>query len=206
MKDPYSVLGLSADTPEEELKARYEELKAQYGEQRFKTGAEGNEGARKLSELETAWSDIRADLEKKNAQEKFGDGDYGVIDDLIKKGEYDEAQSRLDAITDRTAQWHFLQSIIYYKREWLTDSRTQLAVAVEMDPGNAKYKDALEKLDMVIGSPKTDPEVIMMDPNQPPPSGQPQPDGGVCGGNMLSNCCLAYCLTDCCCSMMRCCG
>lgn len=204
MKDPYSVLGLSADASEEELRARYEELKAEYGEQRFRSGAEGNEGARKLSELESAWALIGADLEKKQDAATFGDGDYGAIDDLIKKGSYDDAQARLDAITDRTAQWHYLQSIIYYKREWLTDSRSQLAEAVRMDPQNSTYKAALDKLDMVIGNPQSDPRTVVMD-GQPPL--QQQPDNGqMCGGNMLSNCCLAYCLTDCCCSAMRCCG
>lgn len=205
MKDPYSVLGLSPDASEDELKAKYETLKAQYGEQRFKEGEEGNEGARKLSELESAWALITADLEKRAAKEKFGDGDYGAIDDLIKKGSYEEAQSRLDAIADRTAQWHYLQSIIFYKREWLSDSRKQLAMAVEMDPSNEKYKTALDKLDMVIGNPNADARTLGTDPTDP----QSQPDmqnGQMCGGNMLSNCCLAYCLTDCCCNMTRCCG
>ncbi len=98
-----------------------------------------------------------------------------------------------------------MQSIIYYKREWLTDSRKQLAIAVEKEPRNDKYKTALEKLDLVMGDPHTDPRVVGMDPSQPPPV-QQQPEGQMCGGNMLSNCCLAYCLTDCCCSMTRCCG
>ena len=206
MKDPYNELGLSPEASEEELRARYEELKAQYGEQRFKSGAEGNEGARKLSELESAWAMICADFEKKKAQETFGDGDYGLIDDLIKKGSYDEAQSRLDAISNRTAQWHYLQSIIFYKREWLTDSRKQLSLAVEMEPSNDKYQSALEKLDLVMGHPQADARTIGVEPMQGPPPVQQQQDGQMCGGNMLSNCCLAYCLTDCCCSMTRCCG
>ena len=112
MKDPYGVLGLTAESTQEELKARYEELKAQYGEQRFKSGAEGNEGARKLSELESAWDMISADFEKKQAKEEFGDADYGAIDNLIKNGSYDDAQHKLDEITDRTAEWHYLQSIV----------------------------------------------------------------------------------------------
>ena len=199
MKDPYSVLGLTPDAGEEELRARYETLKAEYGEQRFKEGEEGNEGARKLSELEAAWAQISADLSKQEAQEKFGDGDYGEIDDLITKGNYNDAQERLDAITDRGAQWHYLQSIIYYKREWLSDSREQLQKAVDLDPTNEKYKTALQKLDMVIGNPQTDARTLGADP-------APDNNGQLCGGNALSNCCLAYCLTDCCCQMMRCCG
>lgn len=204
MKNPYSVLGLSAETPEEELRARYEQLKAEYGEQRFKAGAEGNEGARKLSELESAWEMITSDFEKKQQKETFGDGDYGVIDDLIKKGELDEAQARLDSVTERTAQWHYLQSIIFYKREWLSDSRKQLAIAVSLEPRNEKYKTALEKMDLVMGNPQTDPRVIGVDPGmQQMPA---QPEGQMCGGNALSNCCMAYICTDCCCSMTRCCG
>ena len=203
MKDPYSVLGLSPETPEEELKARYEELKAEYGEQRFKTGAEGNEGARKLSELEAAWSEISAKFGKRESQETFGDVDYGEIDDLIKKGEYNEAQNKLDEITDRNAQWHYLQSIIYYKREWMNDSRIQLAEAVKMDPTNEKYRSALEKLDLVIGNPQVDPRTIGANGEQPT---RQQDNGQVCGGNTLSDCCLAYLCTDCCCTMTRCCG
>lgn len=209
MKDPYSELGLSPEASEDELRAKYEELKAIYGEQRFKSGAEGNEGARKLSDLESAWAMISADLDKKRAEQNFGDGDYGYIDDLIKKGKYDEAQGHLDAITDRSAKWHYLQSIIFYKRDWLSDSRKQLALAVEMDPGNEKYKSALNKLDLVMGNPQADPHTIGVDPTvmqQDPPPTQSQPDGQICGGNTMSNCCLAYCLTDCCCNMMRCCG
>lgn len=202
MKDPYIVLGMTKEDGEEALKARYEELKKEYGEQRFKPGAEGNEGARKLSELESAWSMITADFEKKNAEQKSREVDYGAIDALIKEGNYDEAQRRLDAISDRPAEWHYYQAIVFYKREWMIDCRKQLEVAVHLDPGNVKYKTSLDKLNMVIGNPQADPRTIGVDPTEIPEGGQ----GRACGGNMLSNCCLAYCLTDCCCSMTRCCG
>ena len=55
MKDPYAILGLDKTADPETLKAKYQELHDLYGEQRFKSGEEGNEGARKLQELEEAW-------------------------------------------------------------------------------------------------------------------------------------------------------
>ena len=55
MKDPYAVLGLTQDAAPELIKQKYAELRALYGEQRFLAGEEGNEGARKLQELEEAW-------------------------------------------------------------------------------------------------------------------------------------------------------
>lgn len=203
VKEPYKVLGLDKDTPPEQLEAKYEELKGIYGEQRFLAGEEGNEGARKLMELEEAWTLVKADIGKQQAKEKFG-GDYGQIDNLIKSGKYDEAQSALDEVTDRSAEWHYFQSIVFYKRDWLTESRKQLEQAVEMDPGNAKYKTALDKLKMVMGSAEVNPQTLG---NQGGPQQQmPQQDPGLAGGNCLANCCCAYCLTDCCCNMMQCCG
>lgn len=200
INNPYDVLDLPEDSGEELLRARYDELKAKYGEQRFAAGEEGNEGARKLMELEEAWKIISARLEKNKAKEQFG-GDFGQIDDLIKKGKYDEAQAMLDAYTDRGAEWHYLQSIVFYKRDWLTESRKQLKMAVDLEPTNEKYKTALTKLEMVMGNPETQAQnlgnqgaPVMGDPN------------AQMSGNCLSNCCLAYCLTDCCCNMMRCCG
>ena len=206
VKEPYKLLGLSEDSSFEELKARYEELKKQYGEQRFLAGEEGNEGARKLMELEEAWTAIQADIERRNAKERFG-GDYGHIDELVKQGKYDEAQSLLDSVSDRTAEWHYFQALVFYKRDWLTESKQQLEMAVEMDPRNTKSKTALDKMNMVIGNPNTNAQNLgnnQQTQQQQQPYGQ-DPNAAM-GMNCLSNCCLAYCLTDCCCNLMQCCG
>lgn len=206
MKDPYSVLGLPKGTDPAELTARYEELKAKYSEDRFLTGEAGNEAARNLNDLETAWATISAEKDKQEAKATFG-GDFGQVDDLIKRARYDEAQSMLDSISDRTAEWHYLQSIIFYKREWLTESRKQLAMAVDMEPRNDKYKNALEKMDMVMGNPGANAQNLGVDQNaMNQQQQQPGPNDPMMAGNCLSNCCCAYCLTDCCCNMMHCCS
>ena len=200
MKDPYEILGVDREAGYEVAEDKYKELKARYSEDRFLTGEAGNEAARKLSELEDAWRQITEEQEKQKAKQNFG-GDLGQIDNMIKEGRYDEAQAALDGIADRSAEWHYLQSIIYYKREWMSDCKTQLEMAVNKEPWNGKYRTALDKLNMIMGNPNTDPRTIGVDPNMQMP---PQEDGRMCG-NACSNCCLAYCLTDCCCSMAQCC-
>lgn len=201
MRDPYEILGIDREAGKEVAEDKYKELKARYQEERFLPGEAGNEAARKLNELEEAWKEISAETEKVQAKEEFG-GDLGQIDQMIKDGKYDEAQTRLDAIADRNGEWHYLQSIIYYKREWMSECKTQLEMAVNKEPWNGKYRTALDKLNMIMGNPNTDPRTIGVDPNmQNPP---PMDDGRVCG-NACSNCCLAYCITDCCCSLTQCC-
>ncbi len=200
MKDPYEILGVDRAAGKEVAEDKYKELKARYSEERFLTGEAGNEAARKLSELEAAWKQICEENVKEEAKQEFG-GDLGQIDNMIKEGRYDEAQAALDSIADRGGEWHYLQSIIYYKREWMSECKTQLEMAVNKEPWNGKYRTALDKLNMIMGNPNTDPRTIGADPNaqMPPPD-----DGRVCG-NACSNCCLAYCITDCCCSLTQCC-
>ncbi len=200
MKDPYEILGVDRAAGKEVAEDKYKELKARYSEDRFLTGEAGNEAARKLSELEEAWKLISEENVKEEAKQEFG-GDLGQIDNMIKEGRYDEAQAALDSILDRSGEWHYLQSIIYYKREWMGECKTQLQMAVNKEPWNGKYRTALDKLNMIMGNPNTDPRTIGADPNAQMP---PMDDGRVCG-NACSNCCLAYCITDCCCSLTQCC-
>ncbi len=209
MKDPYGVLGLDRNSDPELLKAKYKELHDLFSEQRFKSGEEGNEGARKLQELEEAWVLISANIEK-DARSSFN-GDYGQVDSLIRAGKYNEAQDILDSITERKGEWHYMQAIVFYKREWLTEAKTQLEMALQDDPNNIKYKNSLEKLKITIsgGTPEMPPPSASFEPYNG--GGYSQSNGGSPQqqadnmANCLSSCCCAYCLTDCLCSTLRCC-
>lgn len=213
MRDPYDVLGLPRNSAAEVLTAKYDELRARYSEQRFRDGEEGNEAARNLSELETAWSQIRQDIDRLEGEAAYGN-DFGSVDALVKQGNYTRAQDILDNMTNRDAQWHYYQAMVFYKKEWLSESRAQLALAVNMDPGNAKYKEALRKLDMVIGNPTINAQNIGGENsgpytdntgynNQQQYQNQNQTSGT---GNFLANCCATYCMLELCCSATRCCG
>ena len=213
MKDPYAIFGLDKDTDPEVLKAKYNELHDLYSEQRFKSGEEGNEGARKLQELEEAWVVISANLERDKQTSEFN-GDYSQVDALIRQGKYNEAQDMLDGISDRRGEWHYMQAIVFYKREWLTEAKTQLEMALREDPNNTKYRTSLDKLNMSMGGDFGGPQQQQQPYNnnggyynQQPPNNnngypQQQPDDMA---NCLSSCCCAYCLTDCLCNAMRCC-
>ncbi len=203
MKNPYEILGLDENSSYEELKARYDQLKAEYGEGRFSAGEAGTEAARKLTELEDAWKEIESRRQKVETVEAVrpdgaSAGDFAYVDALIKQQKYDEAQAALDAMTVREGEWHYYMSIIYYKRDWLTESKKQLEAAIACDPYNNKYKIALDKLNVVIGNSNVDPNSLGQNQNQ---INQDQIQQQ---GDALSNCCLAYCLTSLCCDCMRC--
>lgn len=189
----FEILGLPSDTPKETIEQKYNELRAELSERRFLPGDEGNEAAKKLTRLERAWADYNAFSESEKVDYGVG-ADFAYVEELIKRGDYSEAQSALDSITDRSAEWHYYQAQIYYKREWLSESRKHLKIAVDMDPQNTKYKNALDKLELKMGNAEVPPQDF---------SGAQQVQGNACG-NMLSDCCLAYCCMECCYSLMCC--
>ena len=155
ISDYYKILGLTEQATDEEIEARYNELKAKYSEDRFKEGEEGNLGAKNLTELETAYNEIKA-IRKEDYSSGNDGGYFKEIENAIKRGDLAAAQNALDSFNERNAEWHYLQSVVFYKKNWTNESKKQLEIAMDMDGSNEKYKSAYKKLnDKIDASSKT---------------------------------------------------
>lgn len=152
MKDLYEIFGLTSDCTDEELAAKYSELKAKYSEERFSEGEKGNEAARKLTELETAYQEILSLRQEQSFSAQSDSGLYKEVEEAIKSGNLSAAQDKLDSFNERGAEWHYLQSVLFYKKNWLNESKKQLEIAMQMDPNNEKYKTSYDKLVKKISS------------------------------------------------------
>ncbi len=205
------ILGLSESATLDDVKSAYETLRAKYLEERFMDGETGNNAAKMLTKIETAYSELTREMSESAAT---GDGDaFSRVEELIKAGNIQDAQRELDSFNERGAQWHYLQSIVYYRKNWINESKKQLEIAIQLDGGNEKYKEAYRKLN----------DRINYNANAAPNQGQP--DGGAyqngtyqgqtmngggqsdqMGGNACAqclDCCYTYmcisCLCDGCC-------
>ncbi|MBO7368730.1 MAG: DnaJ domain-containing protein [Clostridia bacterium] len=148
----YKILGLTESATDEEIKEAYFELRAKYKEDRFLDGEEGNEAARKLTELERAYEEITT-----YRREHAGMSEESLlsqVDAAIKQGDLSRAQQVLDSFNERPAEWHYLQSVVFYQKGWANESKKQLEIALQMDPSNAKYKSTLERLNEKIKGPQ----------------------------------------------------
>lgn len=194
----YRILGVSPDCHEEELEASYKALKRKYGELRYAPGEEGNKAAHMLMELDEAYREVQSFRNKQKVEEGKASA-FSEVERLVQEGNYDEAQRILDNIQSRTPEWHYQQSIIFYKRNWYIESKKQLEMAVNGDPSNSRYTEALRKLEQIMASPQTPPEAF-----RGSAGGRTAADENSCG-NSLPGCCTALCIADCCCDCMRCC-
>ena len=61
----------------------------------------------------------------------------------IRQGDLNLAEELLNARSDHNAEWNFLKGAICFKRGWLDEAKRYYETAVQMDPGNPEYQQAL---------------------------------------------------------------
>ncbi len=195
MKNNYAILGVSEFATNEEIELKYNELIEKYRKDRFLEGEAGNYAAKRLTEVQVAYSEI---MEYRHQNDFDNDGLYGEVEKAIKAGDIRLAQEKLDQFNERTAKWHYLQSVVFHRKNWNNECKKQLEIAISMDGENEKYKQAYEKLKAQMEKPKDN---YYESGSQSRQYSDPEPQMG--GGSCLDFCCqMLACnmLLNCCCN------
>lgn len=193
MQEYYKILNLKENATDEEVENAYRELKEKYSRDRFLEGEAGNSAAKNLTKIETAYHEI---MQIRKSQKSMGEDvsfDFSEVEKLIKEGKLNSAQDALDAFNDRTAEWHYLQSVIFYKKNWINESKKQLEIAMNLEPHNSKYSDSYTKLKLKMEY--NDKQFHSGNANYGTME-QPRQMGGT------DNSCLTFCATWCCMDML----
>lgn len=64
----------------------------------------------------------------------------------INSGNISEAQKILDRMKNRNAAWYYLQGLVFLRRGWYDRGYSNIQKAVNMDPANFEYRNALNNL------------------------------------------------------------
>lgn len=212
-KKYYDLLGVTEEMTDEEITDKFEELKKKYSEDRFLEGEAGNEAAKMLNKIDVAYSEIMAERRESRMAGKTNSS-YTKVDELIRDGKFAEAQAALDEFNERPAEWHYLQSVVFYRKNWMNESKKQLEIAMQMEPSNEKYRTAYNKLKDKIEYDRRNAETPQggaagaqgtqgtQGGQVPPPDYEQQQMGGggmceqcatCCACNLLMNCCMNAC-------------
>ena len=201
MQEYFKILDLRETATDQEIDAAYRRLKDKYSRERFYEGEAGNQAAKNLTKLETAYHEIKEERRNRTNTPGGEPESLAEVENLIKKGKYSDAQTALDNISDRSAEWHYLQSVLYYKKNWMNDSKKQLEIAMNMEPRNEKYSEAYTKLKQKMEFNENQfrsGNAGYAAGGQGQYNNERQMGGGACGGND----CLSFCATWCCLDML----
>lgn len=86
-------------------------------------------------------------MNKENYEGLSDDELISRAESLIEGGDTEGAQKALDEVRERGGKWCYLQSVVFYRKKWINESRKQLEIAIRLEPENEEYKKALKELE-----------------------------------------------------------
>ncbi len=144
--NPFVILGVSQNATQQEILEAYKAKRAYYQEHVFDEGEAGAEAARMISQLDAAYQQAMELSAESGTVSGEGESSFEDVKQAIRAHDAEAAQRALDKISYRGAEWHYYQSVVFYEKNWLNDSKKQLEIALEMDNGNPKYQRALDNI------------------------------------------------------------
>lgn len=202
--NPFVILGVDKNATQSEILEAYKQKRAYYQAHVFDEGESGAQAASMLNQLDDAYQQAMEMAVESATVTGEGESAYEQVKQAIRSKDIETAQKLLDDMSYRGAEWHYYQSVVFYEKNWLNDTKKQLEIALQMDPQNEKYKRALDNLKKKIdGSRPYDKDgaqgVYNADSTQTDRT-YTQRDGAVADG--ICSACQALWCADCCCECM----
>ena len=172
MNDPYQILGVPETASDEEIKKAYRDLARKYHPDNYHDNPLADLAQEKMKEINAAYEQITKERASgRRTGGAYGGGSYGyggyqsyggyggsqsysgqssVLQQAriaINTGNISRAEALLANYSDHNAEWNFLKGVVCYRRGWMDEALRYYRIAVQMDPGNAEYRQALDYME-----------------------------------------------------------
>ena len=151
MSDPYSILGVSSNASDDEVKKAYRELARKYHPDNYHDNPLADLAQEKIKEINEAYNDIMRMRESGGSYRpgagfsgsSGGSAEGAKVRAAINSGDVRLAEELLNSFPARNAEWNFLMGSVCYRKGWLDDALQYFQTAVNMEPNNSEYRQAL---------------------------------------------------------------
>ena len=166
MKDPYSVLGVSPDDSDADIKKAYRELARKYHPDNYQDNPLADLAEEKMKEINEAYDAIQKQRSGGGNSSTYQRGDYtqqtytsggssnptyAKVRSCINSGDLGTAERLLLEVPNRDAEYYFLSGSIAYRKGWMDEALQNFTRAVQMAPNNMEYRQALGLLQRQAG-------------------------------------------------------
>ena len=151
MNDPYSVLGVSSNASDDEVKKAYRELARKYHPDNYHDNPLSDLAQEKMKEINEAYNSVlnmRGSGGSRSDRGGYTSASGGSAESTrvraaINSGDIRLAEELLREFPAKNAEWYFLMGSVCYRKGWLDDALQYYQSAVRMEPNNNEYRQAL---------------------------------------------------------------
>ena len=175
MFDPYSILGVSRDASDEEIKKAYRKLSRKYHPDANINNPNKDQAEEKFKEIQQAYDQIMKEREYGSSgnygyggntgyggfggfggyggsQSNSGYQDEEVIrrqaaSNYVQSGHYQEAMNVLSSLKERNAQWYYLSAVANMGLGNNVNAMNHIREAVRLEPDNMQYRMMLQRME-----------------------------------------------------------
>ena len=166
MFDPYSVLGVSRDASDDEIKKAYRKLSRKYHPDANINNPNKAQAEEKFKEVQQAYEQIMKEREygsSGNYNSYGGFGGFGTQDqntyqdeeavrrqaaaNYINSRHYKEAMNVLSSLQQRNGQWYYLSAMANMGLGNNVNALNDARSAVNMEPDNMQYRMLLQRME-----------------------------------------------------------
>ena len=203
MRDPYQVLGVPSTATDDEVKKAYRDLARKYHPDNYHDNPLADLAQERMKEINEAYEEIQTQRKRGASAGSYGTssgytggasygyggyggyqsyaGPYQRVRMAILQNDLNLAEELLNAMQNHDAEWNFLKGVLCQKRGWMDEAKRYYQTAVQMDPDNSEYQQALDRAEGRQTAYRTDGY------------------GSASTGNCQMNPCLPFCLPLFCC-------
>lgn len=164
MFDPYSVLGVSRDATDEEIKKAYRKLSRKYHPDANINNPNKAQAEEKFKEVQQAYEQIMKEREYGSSYGNTGGyGGFGqrtnntyqdeeavrrqAVMNFIQSGHYREAMNVLSSLNQRNGEWYYLSARANMGLGNNVNALNDIRQAVNLEPNNIQYRMFLQTLE-----------------------------------------------------------
>ena len=159
--NPYEVLGVKQGASQEEIKSAYRKLVKKYHPDQYGDNPLKELAQEKLAEVNKAYDMLKngnisgsyssnsySNTNNNSYTYRNNSSVYAEVRRLIQMRNTGLAESKLNSISNRDAEWYFLNGLIMLNKGWFDSALQNIERACTLDPNNFEYRQTLNQLRM----------------------------------------------------------